>query len=289
MTSAMVLVAAAVLSLSLILVPPPVEGKKVSGTAQLSSENCEAFLSKFSFSAQLTGKANGRFSTKGERYLDGHPHSLTVALYSDTEWPRYLEAVERGSLCEDRVKLASVRRPVKMDISADGGDAFLFEMTARLQKQDRSHYFYALLADCSLETYPAKPPPLAYELHFLNGNSELPADEDGMIAVHIVASLGLVTASVFACLKLNQQLGKFGQVHLSSLSVTLALLLQTLACVMELVHLIVFSADGRGMRWRWVERRGATELSCYCFGDDGARLSRSMKGNSGGGGAGGFG
>jgi hypothetical protein len=39
---------------------------------------------------------------------------------------------------------------------------------------ERSHYFFFVLSDCSLEFYDAKPPALDYKLHVLNSGSELP-------------------------------------------------------------------------------------------------------------------
>ena len=40
--------------------------------------------------------------------------------------------------------------------------------------RERTHYFFFVLSDCSLEFYNANPPSLDYKLHLLNSGSELP-------------------------------------------------------------------------------------------------------------------
>ena len=107
-----------------------------------------------------------------------------------------------------------------------------------------------MLADCSLEFYPAHPPTLDYEFHLTNGKSELPADEDGLLAINLLASLGLGAACAFAALGLQKQLKRYGQVHLSAAAVACGLLLQAAACVCELLHLMAYARDGKGLRWR---------------------------------------
>jgi hypothetical protein len=49
----------------------------------------------------------------------------------------------------------------------------------------RTHYWYAFVADCSLEMYQHRVPPLYYNLTFLNLDStHLPADEEGLWEIH---------------------------------------------------------------------------------------------------------
>jgi hypothetical protein len=78
--------------------------------------------------------------------------------------------------------------------------------------RERSHYFYFVLSDCSLEFYDAHPPLLDYRLHLTNGASELPADEGGLIAAHGFATVGLLAACAVCVMGLLQQLKRYGQV-----------------------------------------------------------------------------
>ena len=55
-----------------------------------------------------------------------------------------------------------------------------------------SHYWYGIVADCSLEEYDAHPPKLGYTIVFKNGDSHLPADEDGMFGSHVFVMMLLV-------------------------------------------------------------------------------------------------
>lgn len=91
---------------------------------------------------------------------------------------------------------------------------------------------------------------LNYTIHLTNGDHELPADEDGLTTVHFTATVGLLVVLVYAALGLSAQFAKFGQVHMSAAGVALALLLQFFACALEFVHLITYSRDGKGWRWR---------------------------------------
>uniref|UniRef100_A0A7S2RLJ0 GPR180/TMEM145 transmembrane domain-containing protein n=1 Tax=Rhizochromulina marina TaxID=1034831 RepID=A0A7S2RLJ0_9STRA len=232
--------------------------KKLVGTASLTSEDCEQFLGKFSFSRDVQGLGEGSLVPQGV-YRDGHSHALTVSFFDDSAWEAYQRQKNKGSLCRERIGLATVSRGVEYHRTTgtstrggdDGGnDSFSFRVEQRFQQRASSHYYYVLLSDCDLEFYPSHLPTMRYELHFMNGKSELPADEDGLLVIHLMALIGLVAASILASLRLWSQFQRVGQMHLSSVAVLWALYLQTAACVMEFFHLSVYAADGKGMRWR---------------------------------------
>jgi hypothetical protein len=60
---------------------------------------------------------------------------------------------------------------------------------------------YVLIADCALEFYPAKPPPLKYEITFLNNGGHLPADEEGLVPFFVVVWIELMAFGSLLCLK----------------------------------------------------------------------------------------
>ena len=206
----------------------------MNGQLQLTSDVTEQFLTKFSFSSDRPGRLEGSFGGHGKRFKnDGNgQHQLQLALFSDTAWPKYLEAAKKGSLCSERMQLATSKKVLKASGAYDkearkaGRPVVEFSLSEEFTPQTRSHYYYFVLADCSLEFYPAHPPTLDYEFHLTNGKSELPADEDGLLAINLLASLGLGAACAFAALGLQKQLKRYGQVHLSAAAVACGLLLQ---------------------------------------------------------------
>ena len=240
------------LAVSLAVLALCADAKVTSGRTRLSSEESERFIDKFSFSRRELGKISGKFTAVGgERYSDGHRHQLQLALFSDLDWAKYQASLRGGSLCSERVKLATILKP--LELVTDGarakasGDFAFDEIVAGTE---RSHYWYALVADCALEFYPARTPALDFRVHFLNGNSELPADEAGMPTLHLLATLALGGACAAVAARLRAQLASRGQVHLAATASAGALALQTVACASELVHLWVYAADGKGLRWR---------------------------------------
>lgn len=228
-----------------------VMAKVVPGIAQLSSQNTEQYIAKFSFSPNLAGHMRGVFevlpgASPGETYFDRHPHNLQLLLYTDTMWEKVKLMYIQGSLCQDRTRLASVKRQFRQPKTGR-----LIEFDAKLAgtQSKVTRYWYAVLSDCNLEEYDAHPPALKYELTFMNGESHLPADEVG---VPTFLLLTLVVLMLFASVLTWQlmQHAKAGQVHLVLIALAVAYCLQTLSVLLELLHLWQFSRDGKGLRWR---------------------------------------
>lgn len=181
-----------VLVLVLGCLAPTVDSKRVVGTVGLTSETCEQFVAKFSFSRDVQGVAEGAFESLG-RYRDGHEHSLAVGFYDDAAWETYQAMLKKGSLCRERAKLATASMPLHARRTPIGGggssggsggsgaEAYEFRLKQRFQQRQQSHYYYVVISDCDLEFYPAHVPVMSFELHLMNGKSELPADEDGLL------------------------------------------------------------------------------------------------------------
>jgi hypothetical protein len=129
--------------------------KVVDGVARLSSQDTEIYLTKFSFSPRVQVRVNGSFHTDERDYLDNHPHALTLCLYSDSDWPKFLNAMKRGSLCKERQLLATWSTKVSpvYDTQPKGAKPmhkFEFDAHVATPKQ-RAHYWFAMVMDCYLE------------------------------------------------------------------------------------------------------------------------------------------
>jgi hypothetical protein len=249
--------------LSLVLLPPTFNAKILLGQLQLTSNVCELFISKFSFSPRTIGHMSGTFGGHGKRFKadenGGMRHRLELGIFGDDAWAKYLAAVRAGSLCSERMALATSRRELK---PPEGGVAYNkearklgkpvaeFAIDEVFVPRDKSHYYYFLVADCSLEFYPAHPPTLDYTLHLTNGGSELPADEDGLTLVNGLALLALIGACAIALFGLRSQVTRFGRCHLSTVAITIATVSQAVGVTSELLHLLTYASDGKGMRFR---------------------------------------
>ena len=94
---------------------------------------------------------------------------------------------------------------------------------------ETSHYWYAIVADCSLEEYDAHPPTLHYKIRFRNGGSELPADEDGLLVLNVLVLLVLLGSLLFVVRGVQASLTEHKQVHLVVLLLAAAQVLQTIS------------------------------------------------------------
>jgi hypothetical protein len=238
-----------------------VDAKVIGGVAALDSMVTELFVAKFAFSSGAHGVISGDFNVSSQ-YLAARPdwlkygpnldyRSLQVAVYNEDAWAKYQNAIVEGSLCTTRLGMAIFRTSVPMADQQEGEtEDVRFNMDNTIKPEQNSHYWYCIVADCSLEEYDAHPPQLVYELVFKNDGSHLPADEDGMFISHVFVFLMLVGFLVGLGMGVRKSLAETKQVHLAVLIVGVATLFQLVSIICELHHLKVYIQNGLGMRWR---------------------------------------
>ena len=184
-------------SLLLVASVAPATAKMATGTVTLSSQVTEMYMAKFSFSSGLDSWVSGTFHSDVVDYFDGHAHDMALCLYDEEKWAEFQQALKKGSLCADRRKLASWSTKIKPAQSAAERARHEFSFRARVAvKKQSAHYWFAVLMDCYLEEYNAHPPPMNYEIKFLNGRSHLPADQDGMATVNAMLCVGMTVYGV---------------------------------------------------------------------------------------------
>jgi hypothetical protein len=239
------------------------ECKKASGTLKLSSEDTEQYISKFAFAAGASGTVAGKLSHEGV-YLDGHPHFLEFYLYDEASWAEYQKVLLAGSLCKDRTRLAT--HTVRIEASPDDETGkHVMQFVTPIQTPQEVTFYFAVIADCFLEEYDAHPPEIHYELDFVNGNmifpgddpskarhseSELPAEEQGIYAMHLLLLPIMLAFAGYFATKAKKQFTQFGQVHMVVVLLGTAFILQMGSVFFELCHLHVFRSNGKGLRWR---------------------------------------
>ena len=89
-----------------------------------------------------------------------------------------------------------------------------------------------------------------YTITFLNGDSQLPADESGMTSISLLAFLTMSAYGAWYFGRAVARMRQQGQVHLLTLLFGVAYGLQTASAFCEWAHLRTFAADGKGLRWR---------------------------------------
>lgn len=247
----------AVATIALALFIEGADGKRVEGNLGLSSYVTEQYVSKFSFSSGRLGDITGNFShlAGGASYFDRKPHDLRILLFDDEAWPRYYDGSFTkhglGSLCVERIRMATWQKRITPGISGGRLTAETsFTMQIPKENRKRTHFWYAVLADCYLEEYDAHPPEVHFDITFKNGNSHLPADEMGLPTVYTLTLVGMCLFLVHVINLLRSQYKQVGQVHLIVVMLGMAVLLQAASIACELCHLFTFMANGKGLRWR---------------------------------------
>ena len=139
------------LALCLALCAASAYAKQVSGSLNLNSMDTEQYMTKFSFTAGASGTVKGRLSHEGV-YLDGHPHFLQFYLFNDEAWEQYRKMQEAGSLCRDRVQLATHKQDIKaMPDPKDADGHHYMEFFTPVETPETVRYYYAVIGDCYLE------------------------------------------------------------------------------------------------------------------------------------------
>lgn len=165
---------------------------------------------------------------------------------------RYNTAIVKGSLCTTRLQMAIFRRLVPLgDLQEGETEDVNFAMDNPIKPEQNSHYWYGIVADCSLEEYDAHPPRIKYNIVFKNGDSHLPADEDGMFGSHLFVLILMLGFLVALALGIRKSLNDTKQVHLAVLIVLAAAVFQLFSVGCELCHLAVYMSNGKGLRWRY--------------------------------------
>ena len=238
----------------LVLLPVQlVESKAVSGDFRLSGVQSEYVLSTFSVlpsggRVKLHLVAHGMYEDETQ---------LKFRLYRDVEWPSYLKA----ATCADRKKYARITQDVSFqkDVEDDNWKATVNVMLFNSPDGDspRSHYWYFVLDDCSLEEYfqDNKIPSMHYDLLLFNhlsssgqDLSHLSADEHYMTTLHTVTLLasGLVSVLLIFIVILSATSGKHQTIHAAVIWIAAAAGLDACSSFFEIMHLQIYKANGIG-------------------------------------------
>ena len=111
--------------------------------------------------------------------------------------------------------------------------------------------WFIVLSDCALEFYQAHPPTLHYDLELLNNEKHLPEELRGLGTIYAFSTIGMSATFLAFGVLTFQQYERTKSVHALVLILLLAHGAQVASLMFELMHITVFSLNGKGLRWRY--------------------------------------
>ena len=227
-----------------------VEAKVVTGQFRLDGERTEKYLAKFSFGIGR-GLIRGRFWVESN-YND--PRELSFYYFCDDEWPK----VEAALTCRDKVAYARASDALVFEehehlegentLGRPPNPKQVFRTERNMSMAVRTHYWYFLVADCTLEEYYHEVPLIHYNFEIFNepGDQHLPADEIGMATLHTLAIVVLASACILFVKLSFDRMRETAVIHVAVLMLGGAMVLSLCSSLFELWHLRAYASDGIG-------------------------------------------
>ncbi len=188
--------------------------------------------------------------------------SPALYLFMDESWEEYHNA----PACEDKMNFAHSSIPIgklteshthvlqsklgkatKTDILTDGEGNVIFTFEWEVEHKVRTHGWFLVVADCALEQFNARVPPMQYTIELYNeGLTHLPADEYGIPKLILFTFCAMCGFFGWGLLLLHKHYQETHSVHLVITLLILAFIAELLAMFLELVHLWRYRSDGFG-------------------------------------------
>lgn len=224
----------------LLLLPWNTEAKTTSGKFRLSGLNTEQILGSFAISANKIGHMKVVFKSKEPYQLN---KDLTVRLYRDDQWKSYNKAPS----CTDKVPFATLNEPVRTTKVMGHYEAEI-SMKLNNYKDDKPHFFYFVITDCSLEFYmhDNQIPQMSYTLTAWNDGSHVSADESHLRNLHTVTLLLSGILALLLGVTIVIQMYEKSTVHAAVFLVMAAAACDSFSSMFELIHLSVYAHNGVG-------------------------------------------
>ena len=218
-----------------------VHGKTTSGDFRLSGLNTEYVLGSFAISAKADGYMKITFLADSNYQHDAR---LRLRMYKDDKWPTF----QKTPACVDKIRHATVAEPLTWNHKRG---KFVSESAMKLDnsQEDRPHYFYFVIDDCSLEEvmHDATVPKIHYKLETWNDGNHLAADEKHLKSMHLGTLLVSGILGVLMALAIIMQLqSPKASVHAAMFWVMAAAVSDAGSSFFEILHLSMYSRDGVG-------------------------------------------
>ena len=210
----------------------------------MSGLNTEHVLGSFAVSPGNMGTMIVHFKSKDPYSLN---KDLKVSLFRDDKWPSY----QKAPSCTDKVPFAIQSQSVRSEHVQGHYEA---EVAMQLDNKSpkfndgKTHYFYFVITDCSLEFYmhDAQIPQMSYTVKTWDAGSQLSADEKHLKSMHTLTLMISGILAVGLAFTIFMQLHERHSVHAAMFLVMAAAGCDSLSSLLELVHLNLYSSNGVG-------------------------------------------
>eukprot|EP00545_Synedropsis_sp_CCMP1620_P002627 CAMPEP_0119009404 /NCGR_PEP_ID=MMETSP1176-20130426/4339_1 /TAXON_ID=265551 /ORGANISM="Synedropsis recta cf, Strain CCMP1620" /LENGTH=509 /DNA_ID=CAMNT_0006961913 /DNA_START=70 /DNA_END=1599 /DNA_ORIENTATION=+ len=254
-----------VLLVVLLLQLQSTTARKKSGDFVLSGVNSEHVLGSFALSPHARGWFDLTLSS--EKMYDNE-QNLKLQFFTDENWSQFLKA----TTCDEKVKLAKLSTRLSFDYVRPPTNLWKSAVTDALhqEKEDRTHYWYFVITDCSLE-YQYRDgaiPKLSYTFNVWNDVSGKPtkgedsvqgiiqnkkvemshlgADEVGIIGIHTVTMILSGLIGILMAALIFHRLVDTHHVHLALFLVMAAAGCDSSSSLCEIIHLRWYTKNGYG-------------------------------------------
>lgn len=226
--------------LLLALLPTLCSAKVISGDFRLSGLNTEYVLGSFAISPKKVGHVSLTFTSDRPYQMN---KDLFVRLIRDDNWP----AFQKAPSCTDKVPFSIINEQVSQEHKHKTYQAEV-AMPLDNSKDDRSHYYYFVITDCSLEFYMHDDaiPKVHYQLQAWNDGSHVSADETHLKMMHTITLLVSGVLAILLGMTVMIQLYEKSTVHAAIFWVMAAAACDSFASLIEIVHLSLYAHDGIG-------------------------------------------
>jgi hypothetical protein len=261
----------------LLILPVTIEARKTSGSFVLSGVNSEYVLGSFALSAYARGWIDITLASKD---MYDHERSLKLHFFLDNDWSKF----KKAQTCSDRIKLARQTMDISFEYVRKPTDQWKAMVATHIDqtKEKRPHYWYFVIADCSLEYQyrDGSIPKLDFTLQIWNDISgqrekqknltslnkrsqltHLSADQTGSKVIHYITMF----LSGFLALSLGflifYRMVETQSVHLALFIVMAAAGCDSSSSFCEIVHLRAYEHNGYG--WYFMDAMSA-HLEAMC-------------------------
>jgi len=216
------------------------EAKTTSGKFRLSGVNTEYVLGSFAISPRKMGTLKVEFKSK-DPYDQNK--DLFVRLFRDDKWSEF----QKAPSCTEKVPL-SIRNEQVVTRRVKGHYEGAIAMELNNHKDDRAHYYYFVITDCSLEFFMHDDavPKMSYTVTTWNDGSHVSADEIHLENLHTITLLLSGILAITLCVIIGIQLYEKSTVHAAVVLVMAAAGSDSFSSMFELIHLSLYAHNGIG-------------------------------------------
>ena len=217
-----------------------IESKTISDYEYLSKFDRKSwsYLTKFA-----TGPGQGRLHAKGQFHKVIHTTkthvSVNILAYRDEDWYK----ARNIASCKDKVALAKINVPLQLPTDGSWSQE-IFETL----EQKENQVWFIVLADCDKNVSPfAIGNRIRWEVQLFNSDgSHFSEDENGMLTTFILVFIIIAGFFVMNSIKFYKFYNTEEGIDYPTLITTIALFIEFLSLLCEILHLWIYSYNGKG-------------------------------------------